>query len=202
MMNEKRLSIFLMGAFIVFFCFGFSGVSAAGSADETLVEANDSFTFKGQPIHPGLVREFLNWESDYRPPITVTLDVGAAYQTNEYFDPVLPEKDGGFSVTLGEGGERFFYKHLGRLNNGIHILHTVDKSTGTGIFQNVMFVRFDIGRGFDRDGVKRMESLHMSVVRVYTLVGSNPPGVEFEGNRVSIRSSAEVVRLTFDEKGR
>ena len=116
----------------------------AFAAETPLAEANNDFTFKGQPIHPGLVKEFQNWESDYRPPITVTLDVGAAYDTNEYGDAVTPGKNGGVSVTLGDGGEGFLCKRLGRLGNGIHVLLTVDKSAGTGIFQSLTFVRFHI----------------------------------------------------------
>jgi hypothetical protein len=84
--------------------------AAAGSssAATALAEANNDFTFKGRPIHPGLVKEFQNWASDYRPPITVTVDVGAAHDSNQYADAVTPRKEGGVSVTLGDGGEQFF----------------------------------------------------------------------------------------------
>ena len=86
-------SLFLMGL-----CWIVAGALPAGAAESPLAEANSDFTFKSRPIHPGLVREFQNWLSDYRPPITVTVDVGAAFGTNEYADAPVPGKDGGVSV--------------------------------------------------------------------------------------------------------
>ena len=187
-------SLFLMGL-----CWIVAGALPAGAAESPLAEANSDFTFKSRPIHPGLVREFQNWLSDYRPPITVTVDVGAAFGTNEYADAPVPGKDGGVSVTLGDGGERFLYKHLGRLDNGVHVLLTVEKSAGTGIFQSVVFVRFDMAPGFDRDGIKPSERLLMSVVRSHDLVGPKPPDIEITDNQVRIKSGARIIRLGFDE---
>ena len=177
----------------------FSAGAAPLSAEAYLVEANNNFTFKGQPIHPGLVKEFQNWESDYRPPITVTLDLGAAYDTNEYADAVTPARNGGVSVILGDGGERFSYKRIGRLENGLHVLHALDKSAGTGIFQSLTFVRFHLGQGFDRDGIKPSERLLMSVVRVYPIVGPKSPDIRIKGDEVRFKSGARLIRLRFDE---
>ena len=182
-------SLFLVGLCLVFPSM-FPAAAGSSSTEAILAEANNEFTFKGQPIHPGLVNEFQNWLSDYRPPITVTVDVGAAYNTNEYAEAVTPRKDGGVSVLLGDGGEQFRYKRLGRLDNGIHVLHTVDRSAGTGIFHNLTFVRFHLGQGFDRDGIKPSERLLMSVVRVYAIVGPKSPDIQINGNQVRIKSNA------------
>lgn len=194
----------LRGLFIIFL--GLSILSpawaATSSIEAQLAEADNDFTFKGQPIHPGLIKEFQNWLSDYRPPITVTLDVGAAYDTNEYSDAVTSLSDGGVSISTGnsdDSGERFYYKRLGRLDNGVHVLHTMDKAGGTGIFQSLTFVRFRTGRGFDRDGVKPSQRLLMSVVRVYPLVGPDIPDIRIKGNEVLIKSGARVIRLRFNE---
>ncbi len=170
------------------------------SPEASLAEADKNFTFKGRPIHPGLVKEFQNWLSDYRPPMTVTLDVGAAYDSNEYGGAVTPGRDGGASISPGDKGERFFYKRLGRLDNGVHVLRTKDKSGGTGIFQTLTFVRFHLGPGFDRDGIKPSQRLLMSVVRVYALTGPNPPDIEIKGNEVRIKTGGRVVPLRFDEE--
>ena len=191
-------SLFLIGL-----CLGLASLSPAGagtsSAEAPLAEANNDFTFKGRPIHPGLIKEFQNWLSDYRPPITVTLDVGAAYDTNEYADAVTPASDGGVSVILGDGGERFSYRRLGRLQNGVHVLHIREKSAGTGIFQSLTFVRFHLGSGFDRDGIEPSQRLLMSVVRVYAIVGRKPPDIRIEGNDVRIKSGARIIALKFDD---
>ena len=98
--------MFLIGVFLVF-SGAFPAEAGPSSAWSPLVEANNDFTFKGQPIHPGLIREFQNWLSDYRPPITVTLDVGAAYDTNEYSDAVTAI-NGGVSISPGAEGAPFF----------------------------------------------------------------------------------------------
>ena len=196
----------LRSLFLIGLCLGLPGAfpaeaasssAKATSVERTLVEADNDFTFKGQSIHPGLVKEFQNWLSDYRPPITVTVDVGAAYDTNEYADAVEPGKDGGVSIILGDGGERFTYKRLGRLDNGVHVLHAREKSAGTGIFQSLTFVRFHIGRGFDRDGIKPSQRLLMSAVRVYAIVGPKTPDIEIKGNEVRIKNGARVVQLKF-----
>ena len=99
---------------------------------------------------------------------------------------------------MAEGN--FFYRRLGRLDNGIHVLHTVDRSAGTGIFRSLTFVRFDVGRGFDRDGIKPSERLLMSVVRLYPMVGPKTPDIRIKGNDVEIKNGATLTRLTFDEK--
>ncbi len=187
-MTKALRGLFLVGIFLVF--------PGEASAESPLAEADRDFTFKGQPIHPGLIREFQNWLSDYRPPITVTLDVGAAYDTNEYANAVTQTNDGGVSISSGDSGERFSYKHLGRLDNGVHVLHVFDKTGGTGTFQSLMFVQFDIAKGFDRDGAKPSERLLMSVVRVYALNGP-PRDIRIKGNEVQIKSSARIIRLRF-----
>lgn len=213
-MTEKRRkhtgARFLHGLLIVAIYLFFPGFSpaAAGnhpsSASTLLAEANNDFTFKGRPIHPGLIKEFQNWLSDYRPPITVTVDVGAAYGTNEYGEAVTAENNGGVSITLantgGNIGEWFFYKRFGRLDNGIHVLQTLDKTGGTGIFQSLTFVRFRLSAGFDRDGIKPSERLLMSVVRVYNIEGPNSPDIRIKGNEVRIETRGRITRLSFDEQ--
>ena len=61
------------------------GFPAWGAAtDQDLEQANTTFRYQDNPIHPGLVNAFHNWEADYRPPIVTMVDVGAAYNTNEF----------------------------------------------------------------------------------------------------------------------
>jgi len=67
-------------------------------------EANAHFTYQQRPIHPGLIRSFQNWLSDYRPPMTVTLDVGAAFESNQYGEIKETDDDGRFFIALDEGG--------------------------------------------------------------------------------------------------
>ncbi len=58
-----------------------------------------------------------------------------------------------------------------------------------------MFVRFDMGRGFDQDGITPPARMLMSVVRVYLLVGRKIPDIRIKGNEVRIKCGAQVIQL-------
>ena len=61
--------------------------------DQVLAEANKHFTFFSKPIHPALVNEFECWISDQNP-VTLVVDVSAAFDTNEYGQPVTQSRHG------------------------------------------------------------------------------------------------------------
>lgn len=165
-------------------------------AETPLEEADRVFTYKGEPIHPGLVMAFQNWLSDYRPPITVTVDVGAAFDTNQYNENVTRNRNGDPQIQLSEGGT-FAYRHLGRLDNGVHVLLTFDWGGGTGVFLTLTFVRFHMHTGYDRDGLKPSERLLMSVVRRYGLGAKKVPDITVGALNVSIENAGERVTLDF-----
>lgn len=132
-------------------------------------EINEHFTYKGKPIHPGLIKEFAGWISDSWQPITTSVDIAAAFDTNEYFDSEVQVKDNGYVYLQEEGKtEYFYYKWLGQLKNGLHVVETGDGGGGSGIFQDIYFVRFDVGEGVDPEGNK-YNRLLMTIVRNYGL---------------------------------
>ena len=181
-------------AFVI--CVVLSGVAYGNELDQVLVRANADFTYHDSPIHPGLIKAFHNWESDYRPPITVSIDVGAAFDTNQYGADISVDEGGRISTILDDGG-KFAYRHLGRVAGDIHVLHTIDKSPGTGVFQTISFVQFDIHDGYDRDGLKPSRGLLMSVVRVYPLGGLKAPSVELNSDGVVVVNGGHTVTLDF-----
>ena len=117
------------------FCLSIAPSSAEGT-DGDLAEANAHFRYQDAPIHPGLLKAFHNWESDYRPLIMVSVDVGAAFETNQFYETVEVQQDGTIGIELEDGGS-FSYRHLGRVADGLHVLHTIHKWSGTGLSQSL-----------------------------------------------------------------
>ncbi|MEG3619827.1 DUF333 domain-containing protein [Magnetovibrio sp. PR-2] len=167
------------------------------SSDVGLFEANARFTYQDQPIHPTLIKAFQNWSADYRPPMTVTMDVGAAFESNQFGGAVNVNEDGWVSVASEDTG-RYAYRHLGRVANDIHVLHTQDKPAGgTGIFQTLTFVRFHTDQLYDRDGLKPSKRLLMSIVRLYPLFGAKAPRIDITEDRVRVGEGGNIVTLKF-----
>jgi hypothetical protein len=107
-----------------------------------LDEADGQFAYRGRPIHPKLVREFLCWDSDLNP-VTLAVDVSAAFDSNEYCDQV-DIVDGLVSFSDEEG--LFGYRHVECRNDGVHVLETVSSGAGSYAAKNRLWVRFKIGR--------------------------------------------------------
>lgn len=218
-----RRTIKGLGIYVVMFLFVVIASHTPGHVRETekddskmlqqvLIEVNEKFTYKGKPIHPGLVREFEAWLSDGTP-TTISVDILAAESSNEYYEDDVEVRDNGF-VRIKE--EHFFtdrdkiithyeYKWLGKLKNNLHVLDTLDWGGGSGIFEHLLFVKFDVDEGFTDlrvDGNIRYNRLLMTVVRVHH-VGDRDDGeitVLPEQNKVILGKSRyrkEPVILTF-----
>ena len=116
--------------------------AAQTNIDNAFQEANTRFSFRGKPIHPGLVQEFCSWISDSGAPTTISVDVLAEHDNEYPEEDVRVRKDG--SVMLQKSGEQefFYYRWLGVLHNGIHVLTVGDGVPGSGIFEDLFFVRF------------------------------------------------------------
>ena len=149
-------------------------------ASEQLDEANAKFTYKGKPIHPFLVAEFSNWLSDNRPPMITTVDVSAAFDTNEYQQSAVKKTyDWWFSEKEEMNGETrpyeaFHYSRLGKLADGTHVIQTGSNGGGSGFFMDLMFIRFSEGEIFWEG--KKEKQLLMSIVGTHTL------GDRYNGN--------------------
>lgn len=130
--------------------------------EEALDEANKKFFYNGEPISPELVNEFLPWLSD-RSPTTITVDVVAAYQSNEYYE-TIEYKDSIARVTHGE--DIYDYKYLGKLKNGMHVVDFCQGGSGSGIFETLLFISFKIRKNFDDRG-KLSDQLLMTLEKSY-----------------------------------
>jgi hypothetical protein len=172
-------------------------VSAPLLAASQLDEANASFTFKGKPIHPFLVQRFSNWLSDKRPPMIKAVDIGAAFDSNEYREDVVEEHGWIFSKKEDKDGdittyESFQYLWLGKMADGTHVLETGLNGGGSGTFMDLMFVRFSEGDMFFEG--KSEKQLLMSIVGIYQL------GDRYEGE-IQVRPDSVLIHASTSQRG-
>ena len=156
---------------------------------QVLAEADTHFTYFGKPIHPALLNEFECWVSDQNP-VTLAVDVSAAFDTNEYGQPVTRSPLGTtYETTHGEEVRRrcyYSYERIGALEDNVHVLKTANYGGGTGVFIGLLLVRFELSRGYYQDGAP-YDRLVMRLVRDW------PLGDRFNGT-VRVLSDRVVVR--------
>ena len=164
-----------------------------------LKEAQENFTYKGKPINPRLVQEFEGWMSDYGPSITVTMNVAASFETNEYYDENVEQRDGVIIWEADEDQERewYSYERIGVLSDGTSVLKTCFGGGGSGVFMDLLFVRFSVDMCLFQG--ERHEQLLMRVVNQYLLGDRDTAEVKVVGDRVIVGESRyreEPVTLT------
>lgn len=157
-------------------------------ASEALDEANAGFTYKGEPIHPFLLQEFTNPMSDNRPPMVTTMDVAAAFGSNKYFEDVKRRDDWVFAERKELIGaptyESFTYRWLGKTASGVHVLETGSSGGGSGVFMDLMFVRFSEGEIMWGD--KTSKQLLMTIMGTYQLGDRYQGGIEVLADKVLV----------------
>lgn len=162
-MNKKQLIIAII---FILSLTGCSFLSAETDIDKAPVEVGNNFTYNGKPVHPGLVAEFTGFISDSWEPIVVSVDIAAAYDSNQYQNSDVRINEKGLVFLLENGEDKYFaYKWLGKLNNGLHVLEIYDGiGSGSGVFTSLFFVRVEKGYGLTPEG-ERYERLLMTIVR-------------------------------------
>ncbi|MCH8312993.1 MAG: hypothetical protein IID17_08415 [Nitrospinae bacterium] len=153
MLNRQiflKLYLPLSLVLLVLLVFEGSKNEASKNIDDYIQEVNEKFMLEGKHIHPGLIAEFSNWMSDGARPHTVSVDVLAANDTNEYFKDSYTVDQGRLNLNRDDGSF-FDYEWLGKLKNGIHVLEIWEGGGGSGVFMALFFVKFEIGSGFNSD---------------------------------------------------
>jgi len=192
----ERLQSRLFGA-VAILLLGF--ISSSRIAAENSQDPDPDFRFRGQAIHPLLIKQFEPWISDERPPITVEINVTAAWDSNQYADAFKTHSNGVVSVKLPEGGS-YAYQHLGITGNDMHVLRTFYSGGGSGSFEAVLFVRFRTSLSYLADGVKQGEQVFLQVIRRYPLGDRDEADVTVKRDQVIVGKSRyrpEPVVLTF-----
>ena len=138
---------------------------ASKNIDDYIQEVNEKFKLEGKHIHPKLMYTiFSNWyyEDEGKGPHTVPVDFLTANDSaNEYSQDYTVEQ-GRLELSFGDNGF-FFYKWLGKLKNGIHVLKTwgrggEDYEGGSGVDVDLHFVEFEISSGSSVDGSQKIQN--------------------------------------------
>lgn len=150
----------LFGAIVIVlmisdFVFAATDPQIPDKLNQALDEANKTFTYNGNPINPRAVQELLSWMSDSSPgPVSINL-VGTD-DSNRYFGESEKKEDGSVFVNLpdeeGSDGGYFIYKRIGTLKDNVHVLRTSENGGGSGIFMNLLLIRFKIDFEYKDDG--------------------------------------------------
>lgn len=161
-----------------------AGWGLAAAADNP----GSDFSFHGKPVHPLLIKQFEPWISDARPPITVAVNLTAAWDSNEYAAEFNTDSNGLISVRLPEGAS-YAYQHLGKLRDGTHVLRTFDAEGGSGVFEALLFVRLRTRLAYRADGIHQGEQVFLEVVRRYPLGDRDGAEVQVKPERVIVGKS-------------
>jgi hypothetical protein len=102
-------------------CMG--GLAAFCVLASSVAQANASFSFDDEPIHPGCVHALSMRDGDSHP-VTTAISLRGCASSSRSKAPITRGPDGGLSIEdethLGKG--RFGYQHLSTLKNGIFIV--------------------------------------------------------------------------------
>ncbi len=161
----------------------------SGSVDgirDGLIEIDKSFTYKGKPIHPGIIHEFEGYLSDSGAPLSVSIDLAAASGSNQYFDGNVEQlKQGFYSVKDSSGQGYSGYHWLGKLADGTHVVSAYSNGGGSGVFEHLYFLQFTAGRGYGPDGTP-YDRLVMTAIRWYPLGDRSRARVQVLSDKVVI----------------
>lgn len=165
----------------------FSTTAFAGKyiepSEKDIEQAQKTFKFSGQWIHPKIVHEFLPWESDYSLPLVVAVDVGAATGTNRYFGEIKAANN---TVTYeDDGGVVKSYQWIGRLKNGLHILLTKESGSGTMVATDLAVFDLRKNLAVDADG-KKYRRLMLEIKRIITIGDRGDASININGNTVDV----------------
>lgn len=136
------------------------------SAVEGFAETDQQFIYKGKPIHPSLVCEFLTRITDKDFPLTVSVDIAAAFDTNEYYSSVQKDETGAVVCKNAAKGTTDGYRWFGRLTDGSHVVYAWEDDGNRLFPRNLFFIKFSPGKGFMPDGTG-YERLLMTATRWY-----------------------------------
>lgn len=143
-----------------------------------LKEANERFTFRGEPIAPLALEDLQAWISDSDPGPVAAIELQGGYHSNRYYGAVVEDKDGWIGVTGNDAATKektyFAYRRLGRLANGCHVLETRQNFGGTGVFMSLLLVEFQSDFEYAPNGRRRARLLMMR--RLELVVGDRFDG--------------------------
>ena len=152
---------------------------------QTEQEDLKKFWFKGKPIYPAFVEELVT-SLDDRLPVVVGVDLEGAMRSGRYWGLEPFEKNGGvrYERTVGVFTIFFAYKYIGTTPGGTHVLRTANYGGGTGLFEDVLFVKFETNDVHEQG--KRRSRVVMKYAGSFGLGDRSGMTVELQGKQVII----------------
>lgn len=150
----KKIRLFVFGLLI------FPSPYAAASGYPPEPTSNDfsdcdkRFQYKAKLINPRIVQLFEGFESDSGLPAVNSVDIAAAYNTNQfYLGNVKYSKNGaGITFDIPGGAPRtegyFHYDWIGRMKNGLHAVISSSNGGGTLVTTTLFFFRCSKAEGW------------------------------------------------------
>jgi hypothetical protein len=147
-----------------------------------------NFEFNGSSIHPGCVYELRTELSDLLP-IAASIDLEGCSKSNRYSvdKPVAWNGMLRFEDAQQLGGGYFAYRHVGSTPTGDHVLVTELCGGGSGIFRDVLVVRFSRDQVFESE--RKRNRLLMTRVGAFVLGDCDDGKVTLDGDRLTIGRS-------------
>jgi hypothetical protein len=177
-----------------------SAADQSPAAQQALQEALRDFTCQGQPIHPALIHLFDGLEADDGP-VIVAVDVHEARDSNQFFTPVLRNgPDIYCDLPDTNPPEHFQYRRLGALADGTQVLITSWNGGGSGNFENLLLVRFQL-EAYRRPEGQRDWRLILREIEDFPLGDRDDGAITIESDRVIVgpsRYRAQPVIVTPD----
>jgi hypothetical protein len=173
-MNKLKISIWLLILFL-----GFSAVSAISFTPK---KNNDTlFYFDKEPyINPKIIEDLTTWLSDTGNQI-VSIDL-QAQNSNRFSCDIKTKNIKGENpyIFLEEDGEYFGYKLIGKTDSDIYVIKTYSGGSGTGVFEELMFIKLEKENFLSYD--KEQASIDLNSERfIIKKLGCIPLGDRYEG---------------------
>jgi hypothetical protein len=160
------------------------GLSCAAQLTSTVPTAPQPFIFEGKPVHPACLW-LLDTNLADAMPVCTAVDLQGCAQSNRFAMPI--ESSGGWlriedKELFGTG--YFEYRWMGQLRNGVHVVETEDSGGGSGIFEDLLFVRFERDRIWESG--KFRDRTQLLCCGSYSLGDRDQRPVEVRGNQVIV----------------
>lgn len=176
-------------------------IGAGGQSDSSsrvLREANQHFTYQGKPINPKVIQDLLPWISDqFSGPVAIDLK---AIESNRYFGNVRLHDGWIETADSSQETSNFFgYQYVGRLENGLHVVHTASNEGGSGTFEDLVLIKFTT-EDFYLEGegkIKKGSRTVMNQVAVIPLGDRSNAKLSIKGNSVVVKTGNVEKRLNF-----
>jgi len=164
-----------------------------------LREARENFTCSGKPIHPGLIHEFVPWFAD-RGPVTVAVELLPGQESERYFYAAMRQRAGWTECNVKSllphcwdneptvNAPEFGYQRVGVLADGTQVLRTYYCMGGSGIFMDLVFIRFETEGSFDI-WMKPYMRVLMKALCVYPIGDGDDAKVRVLSDRVIVGPS-------------